>query len=373
MIVNIDRSGTVEGLGKIVGITKSHEAVEGLMILSCDANGFTPDSVNGVLRDCDTPLFGGVFPEIICGTEKLSAGTIVAGLTKRPEVRIINSLSDINIDYDRELDEKIPDSESIKTVFVFVDGFAKRINAFIESLFNIFGLEVNYIGGGAGSLSMQQKPCLLTNEGMLQDSGLVATVNMESGIGISHGWKKIKGPFRVTESDRNTIKTLDWSPAFEVYQKVVKKHSGQDITEDNFFDMAKKYPFGLSRLATDYIVRDPFKLEADGSLTCVGEVPQESFIYILNGDMSSLVKSASKAAAISRASFTEGQKPDTTLFIDCISRVLFLKEDFQQELKAVVDPGTELIGALTIGEIANSRKSYLEFYNKTAVVGSMGN
>ena len=59
----------------------------------------------------------------------------------------------------------------------------------------------------------------------------------------------------------------------------------------------------------------------------------------------------------------------TTFFIDCISRVLFLEGDFEQELQAVSRSGIPLIGALTLGEIANSRNDYLEFYNKTSVVG----
>ena len=58
------------------------------------------------------------------------------------------------------------------------------------------------------------------------------------------------------------------------------------------------------------------------------------------------------------------------MFIDCISRVLFLEKDFEKELAAVYDPKYPLFGALTIGEIANNKHDYLEFYNKTSVVGS---
>ncbi|EQD46615.1 hypothetical protein B1A_14553 [mine drainage metagenome] len=54
--------------------------------------------------------------------------------------------------------------------------------------------------------------------------------------------------------------------------------------------------------------------------------------------------------------------------MDCISRALFLEQDFRQEL-AVIHSPAPMLGALTIGEIANSGQDYLEFYNKTAVVG----
>lgn len=59
-----------------------------------------------------------------------------------------------------------------------------------------------------------------------------------------------------------------------------------------------------------------------------------------------------------------------TLFIDCISHVLFMGEAFHQELDAVYDENIYFIGALTLGEIANNKKHYLEFYNKTAVIAN---
>ena len=107
----------------------------------------------------------------------------------------------------------------------------------------------------------------------------------------------------------------------------------------------------------------------DGALTCVGEVPEEAYVNILSGNVPSLISAAVKALAIGREAFKGPTVNQMTFFIDCISRVLFLEDDFDQELNAVFDGSTPLIGALTLGEIANSGQDYLEFYNKTAVIG----
>ncbi|MFC2092297.1 FIST N-terminal domain-containing protein [Bacteroidota bacterium] len=82
---------------------------------------------------------------------------------------------------------KYPILTNQKHCLFFVDGFSKRISSLIDSLFNIFGLEFNYIGGGASSLDMQQNPCFFTNNGLLMDSAVLALLDIESGIGVCHG------------------------------------------------------------------------------------------------------------------------------------------------------------------------------------------
>ncbi len=372
MVIVSDKTGTVDEFNKAVVDVLKNEAVKGLLILACDSNEFTSANIDKHLRNINVPIFGGIFPQIISGNEKLERGTIVAGLSQIPHVHIIQNLSDAAIEYEKILDEQIPDIDKPKTMFVFVDGFSKRISSLIDSLFNVFGLEFNYIGGGAGSLNMRQKPCIITNNGLLMDVAVLALLNIESGIGVCHGWKEISGPFKVTESDRTEIRSLDWKPAFEVYRDVVERHSKKTICKDNFFDIAKCYPFGISRLCTEKIVRDPFIVGKGNSLVCVGEVPEEAFVHILTGDASSLVKASGKALALGKEAFYEKAAVKTILFMDCISRVLFLGDNFKNELNAVYDSTIPLIGALTIGEIANSGKDYLEFYNKTSVVGVMG-
>ncbi|NJO69630.1 MAG: hypothetical protein HC830_10400 [Bacteroidetes bacterium] len=117
------------------------------------------------------------------------------------------------------------------------------------------------------------------------------------------------------------------------------------------------------------IIRDPVAITEDNEIICVGEIQKGTFIDIMHGSNESLVEAAREAFNISKSEF--GDRPrNFTLFIDCISRVLFLEDNFYKELEAVYEPDIPLLGALTIGEIANNGKDFIEFYNKTSVVGS---
>ena len=49
---------------------------------------------------------------------------------------------------------------------------------------------------------------------------------------------------------------------------------------------------------------------------------------------------------------------------------MFLEEKFQKEIGTIHEPNVPMIGALTIGgEIANTGKNFLDYYNRTCVVG----
>lgn len=159
---------------------------------------------------------------------------------------------------DEVIEEKIGMLEKeIKSMFVFVDRLSKNINDIILTLFENFSLSINYIGGGAGSLSFKQKPCLFTNGGLLEDAAILATSVRESTIGVKHGWNPVSDAFKVTESVANRIIELDYKPALDVYKEVVEELSKEKITSENFFDIAKAYPLGINKLSGEMVVRDP--------------------------------------------------------------------------------------------------------------------
>jgi hypothetical protein len=369
MIIKIDKSGSMSGLTKTLNNVLQNAGVQGIMILAGDANNFNAQEIHSIVTSLSVPIFGGIFPQIIVEEESLTRGTIVVGFTQKINIQIIPNISDSLNDFDCFIEKNIGTSiTNAKTMFVFVDGFSKRISALIESLFNVFGLDLNYIGGGAGSLDMIQKPCLFTNEGLLKDSAVLALIDISSGIGVSHGWEVISGPYKVTEAVNNSIISLDWEPAFDTYKNVIEQESDYKFSEHEFVDIAKAYPFGIGRVEAEMIVRDPFVVGNDKSLICVGEVPEGCFVHILTGNKDSLIHAASHALELSIESYTGPTEETVTFFVDCISRYLFMGDDFKEELDIVHSNRRPLIGILTIGEIANSGKNYLEFYNKTAVV-----
>lgn len=365
----LERDGTVSGLSVACAELTAHSAVQGLLILAADGNNFAPAEVDPLLISLDLPVFGAVFPEIIFDAERFSRGTIVVGLQRPPQVYIIPGLSDAATDFDELIDQTIPETGFARTALVLVDGFSIRIGALLEGIFNTFGLEVNYLGGGAGSMSMQQKPCLFSNRGMLEDQALIALLDEASGVGVTHGWSPLAGPFEATECEQNVIKSIDWQPAFEFYRTAVRQQTGQLVQTEAFYDTAQNYPFGLSKLDAEMLVRDPFAVTAEGHIICVGEVPRNSYLHILTTDNRALVTAAADAVRQARDNYPADSSSVPSLVFDCISRSIFMRAQFREELAALQRETTPLIGALTIGEIANNGKTYLELFNKTSVVG----
>jgi hypothetical protein len=338
-----------------------------LLILACDANAFTAAQLDARLCALPIPIFGGIFPEIIAGNSEMKRGSIVCGLAVSASVHHIERLSDSDEDYLPYAERLIESIPAGVTLVTLVDGLSKRISTFLENLYEALGTRNQYIGGGAGSLSFTQKPCVFSNQGLKMDCAQITALNLSIRIGIEHGWHKFAGPFFVTGAHDNIITSLDYRPAFEVYQEVVEADSGQRFNDTNFFDLAKAYPFGLDRLKGEVVVRDPL-LRDGNNLVCVGEVPANHIIYILKGETSSLLEASNACTRYA----TQAQTPTLALLFDCISRTLFLQERFAEEIGNICQPlpsNVPLIGALSLGEIADAGHTCLEFFNKTIVLG----
>ena len=319
------------------------------LIEMCQAKGIT--------------IAGGIFPGVIHGQQHHSDGIIIKQLPPNASVSLIKDISTLHHDTLRTV------GAQTKSAMVLVDGLSRHITGFLEHLFETYWDRIKFIGGGAGSLSLQQQPCLFTNEGFFENAAIVILQDAPLNLGVKHGWKKIAGPFVVNSSTGNTVHELNWRPAFEVYQEIIQSHGGRTLEADHFFEVAKCFPFGLYREGMEDIVRDPIITDGQ-SLTCVGEVPVNSVVNILVGEADELIRNAEDAAGAITAQTTD------TLIIDCISRSLFLEEKFTEELAGIErvintqNLSIPLEGVLSLGEISSYGDGYLEFFNKTIVVGA---
>ena len=94
-------------------------------------------------------------------------------------------------------------------------------------------------------------------------------------------------------------------------------------------------------------------------------------IYLLEGKVETLVASTEKAAINLFSNLTNTTMP-TTMVFDCISRALFMEDEFEKELNVIAEQchsGT-LFGVLSLGEIANSQSGAIRLLNKSIVISS---
>ncbi len=347
---------------------------ESLLILVGEESKIDLTNLFEKLNTKDISFFGGIFPGIIYGEKNFKNGAILKVLPTTSKPIIIKGLENDQFDITNAL-KNISFKNSKVTLLTFIDGLTSNVASYLQKLYHQYGNSVNFLGAGAGSLSLVQQPCIFSNEGIFQDAAVLCPVNLEVSLGIKHGWEKLEGPIVATRTEKNIIMELNWRNAFEVYKEVVEKDIQKKFNDENFFDISKCYPFGIIRENSEDIVRDPIAVDENGSLICVGEVPENTVLYILKGKNDKLIRSAEIAVKDSIGHLKE--KIEHTLIIDCISRTLFLEEEFPKELAAITnampfsDKESIPQGILSLGEISSGGSGFLEFYNKTLVIGAL--
>lgn len=334
------------------------------LVLISDSHRNETEQLKSLFSKFEKPFFGGFFPGLIAASSRRDSGFLMILLPEMVHTKAI-PFSKNEQEYDEILDQFVAEAgEDIATVFYFVDAMGSGKPSSIAYLYNYFGIGVNYIGGGAGSLSFETFPCVFNQDGVFANAAMIGLSALPVSIGVEHGWKPISEPMKVTKATGNMLEELEWKPAFEVYRELVEKHSGQTFSESNFFDIAKSYPFGMVKIDSEMVIRDPIQV-AGNNIHVVDEIPEGEYVSLMHGNMESLLEGAN--AARTKAEKRNGGDHKFRFSIDCISRSLYMGDSFDNEL-AIIAGDKEVFGALTIGEIANSGELFLEIYNKTVVV-----
>eukprot|EP01029_Cantina_marsupialis_P012729 TRINITY_DN2810_c0_g2_i1.p1 TRINITY_DN2810_c0_g2~~TRINITY_DN2810_c0_g2_i1.p1 ORF type:complete len:296 (+),score=52.32 TRINITY_DN2810_c0_g2_i1:61-888(+) len=271
----------------------------------------------------------------------------------------------------RNSDIDIMKLSNFDSILIMLDGLSKYVTTFLETVFQRLPINSEVIGGGAGKMTLKQEPVIFSNKGIFKDAAIVLTSKSKVTVGIENGWEYLEGPFIVTSVQKNILKSLNFKSAFELYKEVVEKDSGLKFDKNNFLDIVKAYPLGIVKFNEDIIVRDAIALDEDGNMVLVGDIEQNSTINILKGQKERLIESSSIAIKNALAKVKEKEKINNIILFNCISRTIFLEKDFKKELGAIKSevPTKRVFGAMTLGEIANNGNEYINFYNKTCVVG----
>ena len=359
----VSEESTIKALDD--GLSKAEESgCASVLIMACSDNDYDCESLKSLLGGYSLPVCGGLFPKIVSESRVLSEGVIIVGLMVAPAIITVTDLADENVIGQAEKASLA--IEDYDNFVIITDAFCPSNEDFIDHLYECVGSGMKVIGGGAGFLDFIQRPCLFTNDGLVDNAVQIIALSQSLERGIGHGWEILDGPYLVTASQGHFIETLDFRPAFALYQDAISKVGGRQINEDNFFTIAKDFPLGIACLNDEMLVRDPVRVHGT-RLECVGNVPINSTVYLLQGDQVNMVASAGRAAQ----SLNVTEFAHMFLLFDCISRGLYMGEEFVQELDAIKNTAVKLplVGVLPLGEVTNIYSGALHLLNKSTVIG----
>lgn len=346
-----------------------------LLVLTCNDNNYPEELLNDLLTTCPVPVMGGIYPMVTYQGSLLKQGAIVIGFDEALDITTFANLDLCNDEESLDLivNECLTEKNHLdgqENFLMFYDGLMTNVEDFIECLFESLDHSITIAGGGAGNLEFIQRPCVFTNQGLQSNVVQLANLARKLTTSIAHGWKTLEGPFLASETTGQTVQSLNYQPAFEVYAQTIEKDGTYKFTDDNFFDIAKHFPLGVEDITGNLIVRDPI-LTINNHLQCVGKVPINSMVYLLKGDNSNLISAANNAAKDLFSTIDESNNQIAIVF-DCISRVLYLEDDFSQELNVINNQChlPALFGVLSIGEIANNQSGSISLLNKSTVISA---
>jgi hypothetical protein len=171
----------------------------------------------------------------------------------------------------------------------------------------------------------------------------------QTQVDLAHGYPVAKTLMRAVSTDGNRILSIDGRPAMTVYREVIMADFGVRLTPENFYDYAVHYPFGVV-MASDVLVRIPVGFDEAGNIVCVGEIPPNSLLRLIQAPDPMHHTAAESLGKV----LHQHAVPDAlNLLFYCAGRRMHMGMQTEQELMALAEhSGHAFIGALSLGEIA---------------------
>jgi hypothetical protein len=256
-----------------------------------------------------------------------------------------------------------------RAAMVMTDALAGHAEALVDELTLLTSGSYLLAGGGAGDDAKFSKTHVFLDTDVYTDAAVALEIlsHKPIAVGVGHGWVPAGNPMHATEVQGMRLVGIDGMPAVEAFEQ----HA---TVTGQAFDRDDPMPFFLHNIlgietGQGYRLRVPLSVNADGSVECAAEIPEQSRVFL----MKTTGESASTAAARATRSAVEAlesHEPGAALFFDCVATRLRLGDAFGNELSSVGEglTGAPFVGCNTYGQIARSDGQFSGFHNCTAVV-----
>jgi hypothetical protein len=333
-------------------------------------------AVQAACREASMPVVGAVFPLLTKDGDFFTDGVWVIRFDEMPYFLLEENVPTDPDAVEQKIDDIVADiynnldDDSETTLFMMFDALLPNISTFLDGFYLRLANRVHYAGVNAGSETFKPTPCLFDSNKLISNGMLLFLLKKHKGAILEHGYHAPREMVYATSSENNCISQIDWQPAFDVYRKLVREQYGVELNKENFYSLSVHYPFGIVRADHHVVVRIPVTMRDDGSLLCIGEIPKNSVLTLLERPQIDTDETVN--ALLNGLNNLYGNVVGRELLLFCCSarRMHFGVDTERKELGRFksITGASQVAGALTLGEIGSSTlQGYPIFQNASLV------
>jgi hypothetical protein len=182
-------------------------------------------------------------------------------------------------------------------MLLLTDGLVDDQDEIIGGVYEMLGAGVALAGGAAGTALLADGANANTfhmyDGEVLTDAVVGAAITSDGpfGVAMRHGFREVGEPMVVTRSRNGRIYTIDNRPALHAYLDRLGAPAEAYHDREAFVAFSRLRPLCVLRRATEEVrfVTEHADLD-DGSLVCVGDVPEGGMVWPLESDADSTIE-----------------------------------------------------------------------------------
>lgn len=347
----------------------------GVLALLPEAEAARLPVLQAACRDHGVPLVGGIFPALVTPDGFAQEGVWLLRFdTMVPHFLLAEVGNDHAVTANLIAEQtatalaQVASGGGRPTLYMIFDALIQNTASMLEELYLRLADQVEYAGVAGGSETFERMPCVFDGERVVDHGVLGLLLPSNVTTVLEHGFAAPSKVMTATATAGNRIISIDWRPAFDVYREIVRSECGIELTPQNFYEHAVRFPFGILRANSEVIVRIPVAMTDDGCVYCIGEVSENAILFVLRAPIEDRDYCALRLAT--RLQSTHGPLQSALLVFYCAGRRMQMGDAAMAELRKLgASAGSAVIaGALSLGEIGSTNDGgYPLFHNATLV------
>lgn len=210
----------------------------------------------------------------------------------------------------------IDPASEIRFFTIYGDGLTVNPNGILRGIESV--LPNTSIAGGSAGDDGKYKQTFQYCNGEVYSNAVAAMAfrgALDLAISVRHGWTPISGIRTVTKSEGSLVHEIDGKVAIDLYTEFIGDEA-QKLKEITLAEIALSYPIGLiDKTSKEMVLRAPFYVDANGSITFGGEVPEGSEIQLMIGSREQAIEAAKESGKEAVAKLSA--KPEAVLIYSC--------------------------------------------------------